>query len=124
MSHTPERWVWERVEKEGCIPVITLRGCRVLCRYWDTISNQTFEVDQETLDHAQLIADAPRLKDENEWLKSLNAEMLAALKLAHAQMKEWLPGLMECGVAMAVQEAIAKAESEKTMNEVEERDGA
>ena len=119
MSHTPERWVWERVEKEGCIPVITLRGCRVLCRYWDTISNQTFEVDQETLDHAQLIADAPRLKAENEWLKSLNADMLAALKEMYNLANEWAPLMGTDGTMYQVyfgraHSIIAKAEGRES----------
>lgn len=34
-KHTSAPWIWERVEEPGCIPVTTLRGPDVLCRFWD-----------------------------------------------------------------------------------------
>lgn len=30
-------WVWEREEHDGEVPVTTLRGPDVLCRYWDSV---------------------------------------------------------------------------------------
>ena len=33
-EHTP-RWTWTRVT-DGGIPVMTLEGPRVICRYWET----------------------------------------------------------------------------------------
>ena len=59
MKHTPGPWKWERRIDEGAtIAVWSLRGPRVLCRWWEGIGHT-----EDAQADARLIAAAPELLD-------------------------------------------------------------
>ena len=60
-KHTPGEWKWNRVNEEWRIPVITLEGPSVLCRYWDTIGGKPIAVNKRTLADAALIKTSPKM---------------------------------------------------------------
>jgi len=67
-------------------------------------------------DLERLIADSRTLADENDRLRSINAEMLAALESALPILQEGLPAVVNVDRAKAavakVQAALGKAESD------------
>ena len=74
MKHTPGPWMWRQETPESGGEVYAVNGInRYICTTSGNVSGNT-----------PLIADAPRLKDENERLEALNADMLAALKAINA----------------------------------------
>lgn len=64
-------------------------------------------------DLSRLMADSTELADENDRLRTINAEMLSALQSALPILQEALPAVIDCDsakdVVLKVQAAIGKA---------------
>ena len=95
----PEPWTWERVEEEGAVPVMTLRGPDVLCRYWDINGMGTKD--------AATIGAAQDLKKALEGMLSAYEGMHMKAE-AHLQMINQMGKIPESGLVAKARAVLAK----------------
>ena len=105
-KHTPGPWKWNRLEAKGEIPVTTLEGPDVLCRFWD--------IGFDGTEDAHLIAAAPELLRE---CKAQNELLSQVMQWQAAQSAEQGGNLQDYSELsdrfISAQAVIAKAEGEQ-----------